>query len=231
MHPKLVFAVKTIAELDAASYALTAQAHNFPKTRLITFPRNIVRPQFRAAIENSSMPQHIDPGHTQIRSALRLVGPVVVAVGLLFTAIGIGSFFSSFGTFSPPRYFWCAFVGIPMIGFGAAICKFAFMGPVSRYMANEVAPVGRDVVNYMADGTQSAVRTVAAAVGQGLSASQAVSGGQIVLCPVCQEQNETDANYCKGCGNTLRASVACSKCGEANDADARFCDNCGQQLA
>lgn len=54
------------------------------------------------------MLQQIDPEHSQTRDSLRLVGPAVVVVGMIFAAIGIGSFFSSFGGFEPPRYFWCA---------------------------------------------------------------------------------------------------------------------------
>ena len=116
------------------------------------------------------MAKQIDPRHTEIRDTLRVVGPAVVIVGLIFTAIGIGSFFSAFGTFEPPRYFWCVFVGFPLMALGIAICMFAFMGAVTRYMADEAAPVGKDVVNYMAEGTKDAVRDVAAAVGEGLRA-------------------------------------------------------------
>src|SRR5687767_8391831 len=114
------------------------------------------------------MTEPIDPRHTDMRNTLRAIGPLVVIVGVIFTVIGLGSFFSSFGTFEPPRYFWCAFVGLPLIGLGSAICKFAYLGAVTRYMANEVAPVGKDVVNYVAEGARGAVRDVAAAVGEGL---------------------------------------------------------------
>ena len=76
----------------------------------------------------------------------------------------------------PPRFFWCAFVGLPLMGLGGTICKFAFMGAVSRYIANEVAPVGKDVVNYMAEGTKGAVRDVAVAVGDRLRAGGALEG-------------------------------------------------------
>jgi hypothetical protein len=108
-------------------------------------------------------------------------------VGVIFSAIGFGSFFSAFGTFEPPRYFWCVFIGFPLIGVGAMICKFAFLGSVTRYMANEVAPVGKDVVNYMADGTKGAVRDMAAAVGERLRGSP--SDGRI-RCHKCNTGNE-----------------------------------------
>ena len=177
------------------------------------------------------MSQQIDPRHTETRRVLRVVGPAVILVGLIFAAIGLGSFFSSFGSFEPPGYFWCAFVGLPLIGLGAAICKFAFMGAIKRYTANEVAPVGKDVVNYMAEGTKGAVRDVAAAVGEGLRAGAAGNEVQIVRCHKCNTDNEAAANFCKGCGAPLAKTKPCPSCGELNDPDARFCDNCGKAIA
>jgi len=171
-------------------------------------------------------------GHKGARTILRVIGPIVLGVGLLFAAVGIGSFFSSFGTFGgPPRYFWCAFVGFPLSAIGFAICKFAFIGTVARYMASEVAPVGKDVVNYMADGSKGAVRDIASAIGEGLSSSNNDREVQIVRCHKCNENNEASSKFCKNCGMSLSKSVACSKCSELNDPDARFCDNCGQEIA
>lgn len=176
-------------------------------------------------------PTPMDPEHDQIRDLLRVVGPGVVLVGLIFSAIGIGSFFSSFGTFQPPRYFWCAFVGFPLLALGGAICKFAFVGAVTRYIADEVAPVGKDVVNYMADGTQDAVRTIAAAVGEGLHSGATSPEVHVVRCHKCNADNEASANFCKACGAPLAKSMPCPGCGELNDPDARFCDNCGKAMA
>ena len=114
------------------------------------------------------MSNQIDPEHNQMRDLLRVVGPVVCVIGAIFTAIGLWSFFSAFGGGGPPRYFWCGFVGLPLVSIGSAICKYAYIGAVTRYIANEVSPVGKDVVNYMAEGTKGAVREMAAAVGEGL---------------------------------------------------------------
>ena len=41
------------------------------------------------------MPQPIDPGHNSKRAVLRVVGPCMVAIGLIFVAIGLVSFFSA----------------------------------------------------------------------------------------------------------------------------------------
>lgn len=97
------------------------------------------------------MSKPIGEQDTALRDFLRVLGPAVIVVGVIFAAIGFVSFFSAFGGFGPPRYFWCAFIGLPLIALGSAISRYAFLGAVSRYVANEVAPVGKDVINYMAD--------------------------------------------------------------------------------
>ena len=113
---------------------------------------------------------------------------------------------------------------------GAGICKFAFMGAVSRYVADEVAPVGKDVINYMAEGTQGAVREVAAAVAEGLHAGTPAQVVHLVRCHKCNHSNNADAKFCSECGAALAKSVPCLSCHELNDPDAKFCDNCGKPL-
>jgi hypothetical protein len=149
----------------------------------------------------------------------------MLAVGLLFLAVGVGSFFTALGGFGSPRYFWCAFVGMPLIFVGTVMCSFAFLGAVSRYQAGEVAPVAKDAFNYMASGTQSGVRKMATAVGSGLA--DGIKGGT-TACPHCGHANDQDARFCDECGTPL--SKSCSSCGRPNDGDARFCDSCGAPL-
>ena len=64
------------------------------------------------------MAQHITSGHAQRRAVLRVVGPAVAGIGLLFAVTGFASFFAAFGGAGPPRDFWCAFVGLPLLGVG-----------------------------------------------------------------------------------------------------------------
>lgn len=176
------------------------------------------------------MDDHIDCQHQQTRSTLRLLGPCIAGVGLVFLIIGIGSFFSSFGSFGPPRYFWCAFVGMPLLFVGGVLSKFAFLGSMTRYMANEVAPVGKDTFNYMATGTKGAVRDLASAVGEGLRSGVPAQASEVVRCHKCNEANDGDAKFCKNCGEALLKSKVCPNCEELNDPDARFCDNCGKAI-
>ncbi|MBB3206396.1 RNA polymerase subunit RPABC4/transcription elongation factor Spt4 [Rhodopirellula rubra] len=166
--------------------------------------------------------EKINPGHTQVRGVLRVVGPLILLVGILFTIVGLGSFFSSFGGFEPPRYFWCGFVGLPLMFVGAVMTQVAYVGAIARYHAGEIAPVGKDTFNYMAEGTQGGVKTMASALAAGLS--EGISGDKIG-CPQCGNANDRQAKFCDECGSSL--SKSCSSCGEVNDGDAKFCDGCG----
>jgi hypothetical protein len=108
------------------------------------------------------------PQQTGIRRTLRRVGLLIVGIGGVLTLIGIGSFFAAFGSFGSPRFFWCAFVGMPLLFVGGVLTMFGFIGAVQRYVAGESAPVAKDVVNYMGENTQPGVKAIARAVAQGI---------------------------------------------------------------
>jgi len=110
--------------------------------------------------------------HRGMRSFLRIAGPLVAGVGLVFLIIGMASFFSAFGGGDSPRLLWCAFVGMPLLFFGGVMCMFGFLGAVARYTAAEQVPVATDAINDLAEGTQGAVKTVARAVAEGVKEAQ-----------------------------------------------------------
>jgi hypothetical protein len=178
--------------------------------------------------------QELDPGHRRAQSTLRVIGPILTIAGLVFVAVGTISFFSSFSTFEPPRYFWCNFVGIPLLFVGLSMSMFGFLGAVARYQAGEVAPVATDVFNYMASGTGPGVRTAAHALGQGLASGMAearqVSSPTQVTCSRCRAPNQSTAQFCKSCGTALPRTSSCRHCGRPTEPDARFCQHCGGQL-
>src|SRR5204863_8779261 len=117
------------------------------------------------------------------------------------------------------RNFWCAFVGMPLLAVGMAICKCAYLGAGVRYVASEVAPIGKDVTNYMVEGTKGSIRDVATAIGEGFAAA---NSPHAVRCQKCGAENETPANFCHECGAPLTKTKRCEKCGDLNDAGARF---------
>jgi hypothetical protein len=150
-----------------------------------------------------------DPGLQQqasVRTALRLAGPIMLGIGLLLTVIAFVDFFSSFSNpgFGMPSNFWMGFIGLPLLGIGAAITKVAFLGPASRYVAGEVTPTIRDTLG-------------ALGLGEGRT-----------VCAACGTENDAGARFCDSCGKPL--SRTCASCGAGNDADAKFCNGCGAPL-
>jgi hypothetical protein len=166
--------------------------------------------------------------HRDMRSILRVIGPLIALVGLGFTIVGVASFFSAFGGGGRPDKFWCAFIGLPLLSVGIGICKFAYLGAIGRFVAGEAAPVAKDTFNYLAHGTKAGVKEVAQAVGEGLRGTAGGSEPQTVMrCHKCNEENDADARFCKSCGAALEKTKHCPSCRELNDPDANFCDNCG----
>jgi hypothetical protein len=115
----------------------------------------------------------------EIRTILRVGGGAIFALGAVFTAIGLISFFSAFasagspgGEFGPPRYFWCAFIGLPMLAAGTFMLKLGFLGAFVRYIAGESAPVTKAVVNYMGENTEPGIKAVAKSITEGVREAQ-----------------------------------------------------------
>jgi hypothetical protein len=171
--------------------------------------------------------QRIDPGHNRTRNKLRVLGPILLGAGALCMLIAVGSFALAFIFRFPPFGALLAFLGIPLLFAGSVCCMYGYMGKLARYTAQETAPVGKDTFNYLADGTQQGVRTVAGAIGQGLRQNGAESE---LRCPQCGSVQDYDAKFCDDCGAAINIERTCPKCHEPNDADAKFCDDCGQDL-
>ena len=171
----------------------------------------------------------IDPRHAGARKVLRIVGPLILLVGLGFTAAGLWGFFSRSG-FAPPRFTWCPFVGFPLLFLGGVMTMAGFAGAVFRYQAAEMAPVGKDAFNYLARGTREGVRSVASAIGDGLRHGEDTAGCAVTMlrCRKCNAENDAEAEFCDECGEALVKSKQCDACDEPNDADAKFCDRCGR---
>jgi hypothetical protein len=105
------------------------------------------------------------PGHSSARTLLQVGGPAILASGVLFTAVGMGSG-------GPPRFFWCGFLGMPMMFVGMVMCMFGYIGVVQRYLAGESAPVVKDVVNYLGENTQPGVKAMSKAIAEGVIEAQ-----------------------------------------------------------
>ncbi|MDH3981432.1 MAG: zinc ribbon domain-containing protein [Kiritimatiellaceae bacterium] len=174
----------------------------------------------------------LDKDHGNKRRSIRFVGMIILLAGLVFMGIGLIDFFKSFGGYGPPKLFWCLFVGMPLLFVGIVLCGYGFMGSVARYSAGEMAPVAKDTINYMADGTKDSIRTIASAIGEGLSSSGNMQTPESVKirCSKCNHPADENCKFCPECGAAITKTKPCSACNELNDGDAKFCDNCGKPL-
>lgn len=168
--------------------------------------------------------------HEGARTFFRLAGPALIIVGGFFLLVGVVDFFSVFNRGGGmPTKFWMCFVGMPLLAAGIFLTKIGFMGAAARYVAGEIAPVGKDTINYMARGTKEAVRDMTGAIAEGLR-GEADASEVRVRCHKCNAENEGDARFCDACGTAIQKTASCSSCGELNDPDANFCDHCGTPL-
>ena len=181
--------------------------------------------------------ERINPGHRGPRNFFRKLGPIILAGGVLCMIVAFIDFFGSMGGFGGPDKFWLFFVGMPLIFVGGVMTKVGYMGKIARYMAQEMAPVGKDTFNYMADGTKDSIKTVAQAFSEGIHAGRdpaaptaAAPQPAQVSCPDCGNRADADAKFCDECGVPLTAEKSCPLCQEPNDLDAKFCDNCGHKF-
>jgi hypothetical protein len=153
----------------------------------------------------SSKPPQL-PEQATLRSALRIGGPVVFGIGLVFAVIGFASFFTAFNSFgaTTPTNFWMAFIGLPLMAIGGGMIRIGYLGAATRYVAGEVAPTIKETLGYVGIGPAS------------------------TTCAKCGGANRADASFCDHCGAAL--SVTCPACGHANVPEATFCNQCGKAL-
>ena len=159
--------------------------------------------------------EKIDPSHEKTRNKLRKAGIICMIASLPLTCL--------------------PFIGFPLMFAGLVMTMMGYAGKLARYQAAEIAPVQKDTFNYMADGTQGGVKTVANAAGEGLASGFAAGGMNAaaseteagVRCHKCNFIETPKAKFCSQCGAAMEKSKACPQCNELNDPDAKFCDTCG----
>ncbi len=174
----------------------------------------------------SKSPTEPETGNSGTRIALRVAGIALMGAGALLSAVGLWSFFSAFGTFQPPRYFWAVMVGFPIIAVGASLTGLGYMSAAMRYYTGEVTPVATQTFKSMAEGMSGGVETIAKAMARGMS-SRSGSEAESLLCEKCNAVNGADAKFCQQCGTPLSRRT-CAGCGSALAAGARFCGQCGK---
>ena len=182
---------------------------------------------------------NIDKNHNEKRAIFRVLGPLVLGIGIILILIAFIDFFKStgdpFGRIggfnSGPTKFGYFFVGIPFVFVGSVLCSLGYGGSVARYQAGEMAPIAKDTFNYMAEGTSQGVKTVVQSVQEGINQSNINTHRENgKACPNCHTMNDYESKFCKNCASSLVTEKKCSYCGETNDIDAKFCKNCANRF-
>jgi len=171
------------------------------------------------------MNQPLMQNDPKLKKKLRFFGPVLLFVGGVLIATAMIDFFVAIDTMQAPSLFYLFFLAMPFLMAGAIITRFGYMGSVARYTASEIAPVAKDVTNYMIDGTKDQIIDLADGIlGRKLAKAQEPAKA----CYRCGEVANPGAKFCDRCGVPL--AKTCPKCHVENDGDAAFCQQCGERL-
>ena len=134
-------------------------------------------------------------------SVMWLFGAIIVGAGVILTTVGSFSLFSSWGMIGGSRYYWAAFLGLPLIAVGSA-----FTQTENLDASDEDLFVHRTK----------------------LESDEPARGGG-VMCELCRATNPSGASFCNQCGKSLKPPV-CVSCGTKMTPNARFCTHCGKSM-
>ncbi len=139
------------------------------------------------------------------RTTLRVIGVVLLVVGVPVLAWGVYTVFTYDGYDGPPGLAILAFLGgLPLIGTGLMALNVGTIGAQSRYVAGETMPTLKQSAAYLSDGE--------GIMGVGRTVDDSTHGAE-------------------GSRGSAVTGPYCRSCGVRNDEDARFCDGCGASLA
>ena len=149
--------------------------------------------------------------HEKTKLTLRILGIVLLSLGVVFSAIGIINFFYTASTNGGvPKLFFFAFIGFPMVGVGGMLLMFSYKREIMKYGKNETMPIykemGKDIAPVIKEFTAQEEK---------------------ITCS-CGAENDKNSKFCKECGKELVKK--CPDCNEKLDADSNFCKNCGHKL-
>ena len=153
--------------------------------------------------------------YSKTKKTFRTLGFIILPIGLVLSIIGFIDFFMSFNSMTQPKLFFCLFIGLPLTSIGIIFLILGFMKELNSFAASQSAPVHKDVINYMLDGTREEV-------------NKTINASKKIICPECKAENDKYDLFCSTCGHKLKNT--CPKCKAENDADAKFCKNCGEEL-
>ena len=166
--------------------------------------------------------------HNRTKKKLRIVGGILLGVGVVCALVGFIDFALTFVNASNggarfPSLFFLAMIGIPMIGLGAGLLVFSYKKEIGRYIKNESVPV----INEAAEELKPAVKSVVSAVREGIK-GDADEDKKEFVCPHCGKVNLDDGAFCSFCGKPMQKT--CPICGAKQSGENVYCGKCGTRL-
>lgn len=161
--------------------------------------------------------------HKKVKTVFKVLGPIFIIVGLGGIIYSMVNFFdlgleNSISKMSNNAI--SLFLSFIALAIGLALTTTGFRREMIRYEANEIAPVVKDVANYMLDGTRVELNKT-------LNKNQEVNNKNIV-CFNCHKLTDADSVFCENCGTMVKKE--CVHCGKKIDGDAKFCKYCGNKI-
>lgn len=157
-----------------------------------------------------------DVKHIKTKKKLKIIGLIVLIIGLCCTVAGFVNFGISISGGEMPKLFFLLIIGLPCAGIGGMLTAAGFRKEIMTYTAKESAPA----VNIMGQSVAPGISAIAAAA--------KAADPSPVICPECGESNTAGSNFCKKCGKKLLSK--CPKCGTSVEEGSGFCSNCGEKL-
>ncbi|MGA8257013.1 MAG: zinc ribbon domain-containing protein [Nocardioides sp.] len=135
------------------------------------------------------------PQSTTTRMVLRVLGFVLVGLGLVFAITGGMDFADEVDTFEGPGFGAILRMagGGFMVVFGLGALNAGFLGVQTRYVAGETMPTVKQSAAYLSDGE--------GVLGAGRTVDDEPTAGP--FCRSCGVRNDADAKFCDGCGTSL----------------------------
>lgn len=161
--------------------------------------------------------------HNATKKKLRVIGIILIIVGVLCMTTGIVDFSLAFNgkEVRDPTLFFLIFLGSPIMVAGIICLIFGFKKEIGMYIKNESVPV----INEAAGDLKPAIKSVVSAVKEGLNGEEKQSDR---VCSHCGKSNDGNHAFCSFCGKPL--GKTCPVCGAQQEYGDAFCGKCGAKL-
>ena len=166
--------------------------------------------------------------HNGTSKKLKAFGVLLLIVGLGCTIAGITDFFIHLSSHGMPTLFFLCFIGFPCAAAGGVCLVLGYQRKMNSYIASQNAPVAKDAMNYMLDGTSDAIAKAAGKVANSIDNSSKVEGVNFNTCSKCGHKNPAGTKFCSKCGAIIVKK--CPYCGAQNDDSAQYCNSCGKNI-